>query len=151
MFNRMLSSTEIARVAGLELSEEMVQVAGRTMGPYVDARRLELRVGTVEKLPYPDETFTKLITVNTFYFWNDPAKALRESHRVLATNGQLVLCFNSKEDLATWPGHKFGFNLYEPEQVTQMLSAASFHEIEVRPFQDPTQGRFFCILARKAK
>jgi SAM-dependent methyltransferase len=42
-------------------------------------------------LPFRDMLFDAAFTVNTFQFWPDPARGLREIARVLAPNGRLVI------------------------------------------------------------
>jgi ubiquinone/menaquinone biosynthesis C-methylase UbiE len=42
-------------------------------------------------LPFRDRLFDRAFAVNTFQFWPDPARALREIARVLAPQGRLVI------------------------------------------------------------
>jgi SAM-dependent methyltransferase len=44
-----------------------------------------------QDLPFRDALFDRAFAVNTFQFWPDPARALREIARVLAPNGRLVI------------------------------------------------------------
>ena len=48
--------------------------------------RFELYDGSV--FPFGDEEFDRLFTVNTIYFWEDPAHTLSEVHRVLKPGGR---------------------------------------------------------------
>lgn len=48
--------------------------------------RFELYDGSV--FPFGDEGFDRLFTVNTIYFWEDPAHTLSEVHRVLKPGGR---------------------------------------------------------------
>ncbi len=44
---------------------------------------MDLVEASVEKLPFADNAFDKIITVESFYFWPDPAENLKEVYRVL--------------------------------------------------------------------
>ena len=43
----------------------------------------EVLEGSVEALPFADDGFDKIITVESFYFWPDPQENLKEVRRVL--------------------------------------------------------------------
>ena len=44
---------------------------------------LELKQASGESLPYEDNTFTKICTVNTIYFWSNPQAVLKKCDRLL--------------------------------------------------------------------
>ena len=50
---------------------------------------VEISHGNVAVLSYDDESFDKVIGVETFYFWPDPVANLREVRRVMKP-GRLV-------------------------------------------------------------
>ena len=135
------------QVAGLDVSREMVEHVSRRLRRYVKAGEADIRQGDIESMPFADGVFTALCSVNTLYFWRDPARALAECRRVLEPNGRLVLCFNSKRDLAQWPGHEHGFNLYELSEVEDLLATAGFSGISTRTGHDKEQGEFYCLTA----
>jgi arsenite methyltransferase len=132
-------------VAGVEISEEMLRLVKKRLRHHIAKGKAALRYGAIEKLPYEDGSFTKLCSVNTLYFWRDPSLALHECRRVLTCGGKLSLCFNSKEDLASWPGHVHGFTLYELDDVTGLLYEAGFSEVKVVEARDDQQGLFYCV------
>ncbi|MBZ9772351.1 methyltransferase domain-containing protein [Mesorhizobium sp. CO1-1-8] len=59
---------DAAFVCGVDRSQDVVSAAARQFGDAVRAGRAEFRVGTVEKLPLPDATFDKALSVHTVYF-----------------------------------------------------------------------------------
>jgi SAM-dependent methyltransferase len=56
----------------------------------------EVIVGDAAELPFPDASFDVVISAFTIFFMPDPTAALRESARVLAPGGRMLL--------ATWAG-----------------------------------------------
>jgi len=52
-------------VAGLDVSEEMLEMAGARLRGQIESGRLEVRQGSVEAMPYRDEEFDRGCSVNT--------------------------------------------------------------------------------------
>jgi len=148
LLEKILSAGTCSHVAGVDLSAEMVRLAGRRLGKFIRDGKARVREGSIEALPFGDGEFTKLCTVNTVYFWREPAAALSECRRVLREGGLLVLCFNAREDLERWPGHKHGFRLYELDEIEDELKRAGFGAIDVARGRDPAQGLFYCVNAK---
>ena len=145
-----LSRDGRVQAAGLDLSEEMVRLARRRLWPWIQEGRLELRQGAIDAMPFADARFSRVITVNTLYFWPSPAKALAECRRVLEDQGECLICFDAKEELEQWSGHRFGFTLYEPPEVEALVLAAGFTLLGLRTKSFPGYGMAHCVSARKA-
>jgi ubiquinone/menaquinone biosynthesis C-methylase UbiE len=134
-----------ASVAGVDPSLDMLAMARRRFRREIDAGRAEVREGTVEALPFPDASFTKLCTVNTLYFWRDVPLGLAECRRVLAPGGALVLCFAARESMERWPGHVHGFTLYDASDVERRLRDAGFADVSSVEEEDGRAGRFHAV------
>lgn len=79
---------------GIDLSEEMLAVAvGRLPRSEGDggAPFTDWRAAPAERLPLDDGEADTLTCTNAFHLVQDPAAALAEFHRVLASGGRLVL------------------------------------------------------------
>ena len=148
LLEKILSTGLCSRVAGVDLSAEMVRLARRRLAKSIGDGKADVREGSIEALPFGDGEFTKLCTVNTIYFWREPAAALSECRRVLRGGGLLVLCFNAKEDLERWPGHRHGFRLYELAEIEEALARSGFGAIDAARAHDPAQGLFYCVNAK---
>jgi SAM-dependent methyltransferase len=70
---------------GLDASESLIAFAGTRL-PDAD-----LRVGEMEDLPWPDQTFDLVTGFNSFFFANDMVGALREAGRVAKANAPIVI------------------------------------------------------------
>jgi SAM-dependent methyltransferase len=75
-------------------------------------------------LPFGDDRFDKIFTVNTIYFWTNPSEYLNEIKRILKPNGTLAICFADKNFMKNLPFTPHGFTLYEIETVKQLLEKA---------------------------
>src|SRR5260370_291381 len=71
------SLTELAarawsgRVVGAAPSELMVEIAAQRNRPLIEAGHVDVVLATVESLPFPDDSFDKVLCVHVIYFWND--------------------------------------------------------------------------------
>ena len=145
LLERILDAGPTESVAGIDISPEMVRLASRRLQRYIRDGKLEVRCGDIEHIPYVAGEFSKLCSVNTIYFWENPAKALVECRRVLKAGGQIVICFNSREDLEAWSIHRHGFRLYEVSEVENLLRASGFGTVKVFSANDADQGVFYCV------
>jgi ubiquinone/menaquinone biosynthesis C-methylase UbiE len=143
-----LSKHSSLLAAGIDLSEEMVHLVRKRLGSFIREARLDILQGTVDQLPFENARFTKIISVNTLYFWPSPVAALAECRRVLEIGGQCALCFDAKEDLARWSGHEFGFTLYETAEVERLFCEARFAVLGVDTCHIPGYGKAHCIVAQ---
>jgi ubiquinone/menaquinone biosynthesis C-methylase UbiE len=81
-------------IAGIDLSPTMVWVSRRRNTQAIKAGRVELRQGDVERMPFQDSQFDKILSIHALYFWPDPQRAVAEIARVLAPGGRLALTFS---------------------------------------------------------
>jgi ubiquinone/menaquinone biosynthesis C-methylase UbiE len=78
-----------ARVTGLDLSAEMLEIArdrARDLG-----REVELREGDAHDLPFPDSSFDTVVCTYSLCNIPDPQRAVVEMKRVLRPQGKLIL------------------------------------------------------------
>ncbi|MBN9004922.1 MAG: methyltransferase domain-containing protein [Rhizobiales bacterium] len=88
------------RVVGVDPSELMVEIATRCNRSHVMADRVGVVLASAESLPFPDDTFDKVLCVHVLYFWRDLDRCLSETARVLKPGSRLGLLFRTKADLA---------------------------------------------------
>jgi ubiquinone/menaquinone biosynthesis C-methylase UbiE len=92
------------RVAGVDLSEAMVEAARRTVA--ASGRAVELQPASVYALPFPDGVFDAVRAERVFQHLDNPEGALREMMRVTKAGGRV---------LASDPDHgQAGLALDEP-------------------------------------
>jgi arsenite methyltransferase len=135
-------------VAGVDFSPDMVDVCARRLASLVASKRVEVRCATAEDLPYDADTFTKACTVNTIYFWPDPALCVGELRRVLREGGRLAVSFTPRSTMENLPATKHGFTLYEPDDVRRLLEDAGFAGIEMIPAPGP-RASYVCAVGTR--
>ncbi|HAQ21597.1 MAG TPA: SAM-dependent methyltransferase [Prolixibacteraceae bacterium] len=74
---------------GIDPSDNMLE--------YARKRNLKVEKGFAEDLPYPDNSFDFAVFITSLCFITNPAKAIREVHRILRPNGEIIIAFIDKE------------------------------------------------------
>jgi SAM-dependent methyltransferase len=80
-----LAARRGAAVAGLDAAESSIAIARER------TQEGDFRVGEMEELPWPDDTFDLATGFNAFQFAADPANALREAGRVTRAGGRVLM------------------------------------------------------------
>jgi len=138
------------RVVGMDVSDEMVRRARRR---YADLPHALFIEGGVDEIPWEDAFFQKVITVESAYYWPDPARGAREMFRVLADEGTTWLLINYYRDnphCHQWGQHyKTPTHLLAAEEWVQFFRDAGFTDVEHRRIADASPspetytGRWF--------
>lgn len=110
---------------GIDLSDVMVEEARR------ENEGITFHCAAAEKMPVEDERFNKVFGINVLYFWDQPAVTLKEIHRVLKPEGELILAIRSKTTMQLLPFTDNGFTLYDIETATKLLEENNFRVAEV--------------------
>jgi ubiquinone/menaquinone biosynthesis C-methylase UbiE len=64
---------------------------------YAKQRNLVAQKGFAENLPYPDKSFDFAAFITSICFVDNPEKALKEAHRIIKDNGEIIIAFIDKE------------------------------------------------------
>jgi SAM-dependent methyltransferase len=76
-------------VAGVDPSVVMLRQATRRNRDAIRAGRVDLRVGTVDSMPWPDGSFDAACSANAVQLWESLEGGAREVHRLLRPSGRL--------------------------------------------------------------
>lgn len=117
------------KYVGADISEVMIDEAHKINSAFCKDGSASFYLIKGDELPFSDECFEKIFTVNTLYFWKNPLKQLEELHRVLKPSGVLCIAIRSKDFMETLPFTKFGFTLYSPEEGMELFKQSAFVEI----------------------
>ncbi len=78
-------------LVGIDYAKTSVEASRAFNAPLIESGRMEILHGSVEELPFADERFDAVVTVESFYFWPSPEKSLKEVRRVIKPGGSFVL------------------------------------------------------------
>jgi len=83
------------QVIGLDVSDEMIR-RGRANSTEYD--NLMFVIGSAQQIPWEENFFDKVLSVESFYYYGDQDRALAELFRVLAPRGELYILINLYKD-----------------------------------------------------
>ena len=126
-------ATSGGTVAGVDVSQEMVEQAAARNAAAIGTGKVVLRRGTVERMPFEDDAFDLALAINSMQVWPDVDAGLREIRRVLRPGGRIALAFTPRSGQAR-------------AGVTDRLGAAGFADARLVELRGG-----FCALARKPR
>ena len=138
------------RVVGMDVSDEMIRHARRNCA---DLPQVMAVPGSVDEIPWENEFFTKVISVESSYYWPHPAAGLREIFRVVRPGGSAWILINYYRDNPHC--HQWGSLLPVPTKLLSgdewagLFRDAGFAAVEHARIVDPTpppaeyNGRWF--------
>jgi arsenite methyltransferase len=138
------------RVVGMDISDEMVRLARRNS---IDHHNILFVVGEAAEIPWESNFFNHAISVESAYYWPDPAAGLKELHRVLRPGGCAWILINYYRDNPHC--HQWGALLAVPthllsaDEWAQLFRDAGFAHVSHERINDPSPspevytGRWF--------
>jgi len=83
------------QVVGLDVSDEMIR---RARANSAELDNVLFIVGSALQIPWEENFFDKVLSVESFYYYGDQDRALDELFRVLAPKGELYILINLYKD-----------------------------------------------------
>ena len=126
-----------ARVTGVDLAQTAIDLARRNFDLNGVAAE-ELRVANGEALPYPDASFDAVYGHGVIQYTADPAKLVRECHRVLKPGGTAIFMVYNRVSWLNALSKVMKVALeHEDAPVLKKFSIAEFREL-LKPFNEST-------------
>ena len=128
---RIAARTGQGLVVGVDRSELMRRQAARRNREALAAGRVELHVGSAERLPAPAASFTHALAVNSLQFWPDLPAALAELRRVLRPQGRLLFLLRMRREFAgRFDRSRYGMTEERLAAVMAAAEGAGFRDLE---------------------
>jgi len=147
---RMARIATQGEVVGLDVADEMLRRGEQTSAGMANVRYVW---GSAEKIPAKDNYFTKVLSVESFYYYADQGKALDELRRVMAPGGSLFILINLYTDnpySLRWVSElKVPVQAKSEAEYVGMLQQHGFTDVQARriPDRSPTpevySGKWF--------
>lgn len=122
---------------GLDFSPAALKIAQKKNRALLRSGRLHLHQGASDAMPYADQSFDKILTMHTIYFWEDAVPHLAEVFRVLAPGGRFVIGFRPGDDTraaSIFPDNVYAFRTIE--DVKKLLEETGFSIAETERQDD---------------
>ena len=150
------ASRRLARIAtegevvGIDVADEMLRRAEQASAGMKNVRYLW---GSAENIPAQNNYFTKVLSVESFYYYDDQGKALDELRRVMAPGGRLFILINLYKDnhySLRWVSElKVAVQARSESEYIALLQQHGFKQVEARripdrsPSPDEYSGKWF--------
>ncbi|WP_262152373.1 class I SAM-dependent methyltransferase [Chryseobacterium foetidum] len=127
------------KYTGIDISQTMHNEAQRLNTEFKNQAEFVLYEGT--KLPFEDQTFDKIFTVNTVYFWENPVEYLNEIYRILKDSGTFVLTFGQRDFMETLPFTQYDFKLYNSDEMEETVSKSHFKRMKISEKEEQVKSK----------
>ena len=148
---RLSAMLEKGRLYGVDYSETAVKCALGENKTDVKSGKMEIVQASVSNLPFENNFFDVVTSVESYYFWPDLERDLQEVRRVLRPGGVFALIAEmyrhenqSEKDKEIVQALRMHNNT--PQEFTEMMRGAGFSEVGIE--QDKQKG-WICVLSHK--
>jgi ubiquinone/menaquinone biosynthesis C-methylase UbiE len=114
-----LKKTTGTRLQGLDISEDMLVIAGKNAAEYGLSDRVEYIAGDARKMPFEDGHFDVVFTNGSMHEWAYPEEIINEIDRVLKPGGKYFISDLRRDAIA--PVKWFLWLVTGPKEMRQGL------------------------------
>lgn len=147
----LLKRFPLSTVYGIDVSDVSVVESIDYNREAVIEGKVRINQGSVEDLPYGDDFFSLVVSISSYFFWDDFKKGLEEIKRVLKPGGTLVLVSAihkgteeaSDKELLEKDYFK---NFLTPEEFKMTLEEIGFKRIKIHTKEGK---RWICVICQK--
>ena len=132
-------SEGFGQVVGVDVSDEMIRQA-RTASKDFD--NIMFVWGSATQIPWEENFFDKVLSVESFYYYPDQERALAELFRVMAPKGRVFILINLYKDnpySLQWVDKlKVPVHVRSAAEYVEMLKKHSFENVDYAQISDDT-------------
>ena len=125
------------QVVGLDISDEMIR---RARAGSKDFENILYIWGSAQQIPWEENFFDKMLSVESFYYYPDQDRALAELFRVMAPRGRMFILINLYKDnpySLQWVDKlKVPVQVRSEAEYVELLQRHAFENVEARRIPD---------------
>jgi ubiquinone/menaquinone biosynthesis C-methylase UbiE len=151
--SKLAESASQGKVYGVDYSQESVVVSKRTNARWIEMNRVEVRLGSVSQLPFPDGMFDLATAVETHFWWPNLPSDMREIFRVVRPGGKLIIIaevYKGAKTTVARMAEKYvsrtGMTLLDVDEHREIFTQAGFSDVQI--IVEPQKG-WICGLGNK--
>ena len=149
LINEMAEITTDGVVEGIDFSQAMLKQASKVNKKHIEKGKVRLQNRECSSLPFDNESFDKLCSTNTLYFWKEPEKYFFEMFRVIKSGGKIVIGFRDDKQMSNLNLSEDIFSSYSQGNVINSLSDAGFSGAHIKE-REGVPFLSYCAVATKA-
>jgi len=133
------------QVVGLDIADEMIR---RARAASRDFPNIMYVWGSAQQIPWEENFFDKVLSVESFYYYPDQHRVLHELFRVMAPRGRLFILINLYKDnpySLRWVEElKVKVHALSEAEYVELLKQHAFEQVEARriPDDSPTPEEY---------
>lgn len=136
-------------IEGVDFSKPMVAIAQKKNSKHINNGKVKIHLGDFDEVPFDDNCFDLIFSVNTIYFWKNPKTTISKIYRILKPGGKLVIGFHDKNEMEKMPLNRDVFQYYSTHDVTELLSIhGSLKNIDIIS-KEGKQTTCYCAVGTK--
>ena len=148
---RLAESYPETTLAGIDYSDVSVELSRETNERFISVGRTSIQKASVDELPFNDDVFDKVITVESFYFWPDHDKGLKEILRVLKPGGKLLIICEVYGDAPLSPRERENiqkYTMFNPTRAEyrELMKRNGFREVDIHVRENE---KCICVIGTK--
>lgn len=141
-----MAKLDCKRVCGIDISPDMIAVAKKKNRKYILKNKVDLRFGNINDIPFPDNSFNSIYTINTMYFWDEISTSLLEVNRILKKDGIFINAFFSSKRFTNPISSQLQFKQYGIGFLKDKYSECG---LEIMDIIENDKYLTVCIVSRK--
>jgi len=130
---------------GVDISKSIIQAAVHRNRAIVNKGNMQFACQNVSDMSFAENSFSRIYTINTVYFWDDLNGVMAEIYRVLKPNGIFVNTLYSNDTLNKFAHTTVRYKKFTEQELTNAGTGAGF-SVEIVPILN---WAAFCYLYRK--
>ena len=132
LLKRIANELENGSIEGIDFSKTMISLAKKKNKKHILKKKAIIRHGNFDELQFENNSYDKIFSVNTIYFWKNPIITITKAFDLLKANGTIVLGFHSKEEMERMDLDENIFQLYSLQDVRNLLKTDKIlKEVEI--------------------
>jgi ubiquinone/menaquinone biosynthesis C-methylase UbiE len=132
LLKRIANELENGVIEGVDFSKTMISLAKKKNKKHILKKKAIIRPGNFDELQFENNSYDKIFSVNTIYFWRSPVSTISKAFDLLKANGTIVLGFHCKEEMEEMDLDENIFQLYSLQDVISLLKTDNLlKEVEI--------------------
>lgn len=136
--SKLVSAATEGKVYGVDYSEASLAASKRMNARAIELGRVDVRLGSVSQLPFPDSMFDLVTAVETHFWWPDLPHDLRQVFRVVKPAGRFIIIAEvykgantAMAKLCEQQAPRTGMTLLTVDEHRDLLTHAGFSDVRL--------------------
>lgn len=151
LLSAITENLENGLMEGVDFSKSMLSIAGKKNKKAIKEGKVKLTLGDFDKTLFAENSFDKIFTVHTIYFWKNPEATISKIYSLLKPGGKVVIGFKDKSVMEKMPLNKDVFQYYSTDDVANLLSAGKLFNNVVILSNLEANDNCYCAVGIKNK